>query len=51
MKKKIVIELSFDETWDDYEDVCADIILDDAICELAIGVTYEIINKNSNETD
>jgi hypothetical protein len=48
MKKKIIIELSFDTIWDDYEDVYADIILDDAIRELATGVTYEIISKDSN---
>ena len=38
---KILVELTLDENWDEYQDTHPDIILEDAIRELADGVTYE----------
>lgn len=45
MKKTIVIELSFDESWDEYEDACAETIIEDAVREWTVGVTYKIIEQ------
>lgn len=45
MKKKIIIELIFDETWDEYEDIDDNIILDDAIRDLAEGVSIQLLPK------
>lgn len=42
---KITVEFEFDETWDSYEDTHPEIIMEDALRELADGVGYKIINR------
>lgn len=41
---EIIIKLSFNQEWDDYKDVVPELILEDAIRELADGVDYEIVS-------
>lgn len=53
---ELIVKFIFSEDWDnDYKDIDAELIAEDAIRELAEGVGYEIINlkrgaeKGSNE--
>ena len=49
---ELIIKLIFSEDWDIYADMDAELIVEDAIRELAEGVTYEIVKRaTENLTD
>lgn len=41
---KIIVEFEFDETWE--EDVCPEIVMDDAIIKLRDGVGFSILSND-----
>lgn len=47
---KILVEFSFDETWQsDYKGVVDELIIEDAIAELKSGVTWKIVDKQDKK--
>ena len=51
--REITIKLIFDETWETEEgdEVCAELMVEDAIRELAAGVKYEIVENNQKNAE
>ncbi len=47
MTREIIVKIIFDDSiWEEYDDVCDEIILEDAgMNDLKIGVGYEIIKQ------
>jgi hypothetical protein len=43
MKKKITVVFTFDDTWDFYENIIPDQIIEAALGRLLSGVSYEVL--------
>jgi hypothetical protein len=43
MKRELLVKITVE--WEDYDDVCDELLLSDVLGEMCEGVTYEIVKE------